>query len=212
MQKIEVTAKTLDAAKISAAEQLCVSVDEIQCEVLENATNGIFGIGAKPCKILAWVENNEILEVSDDKAASFLNKILPLMGIDAEVDVKINDDKSYDINISGEKMGVVIGRRGETLDELQYLTSVIVNKGSEDYIKVTVDTENYRAKRTETLEKLANKVADKVVRNGRNMTLEPMNPFERRIIHSALQSNEDVTTYSVGEEPNRKVVVSLAKK
>ena len=109
-------------------------------------------------------------------------------------------------------MGIVIGRRGETLDALQYLTSVIVNKNSNDYIKVTVDTENYRAKREETLIRLANKVAEKVVKNGRNMTLEPMNPFERRIIHSSLQENEDVTTYSIGEEPNRKVVVALEKK
>ncbi len=207
MSKIEVTAKTLDDAKLLAANQLGKTVDEIVYEVLENATSGIFGIGAKPCKILAWSE-----EAESDKASAFLNKILPLMGIEAKVDVSEGSDNTIDVNISGEKMGMVIGRRGETLDALQYLTSVIVNKGSEDYIKVTVDTENYRAKRTETLEKLANKVADKVIRNGRNMTLEPMNPFERRIIHSALQSNEEITTYSVGEEPNRKVVVSLANK
>ncbi|MBO5454388.1 MAG: protein jag [Clostridia bacterium] len=207
MPNIEVTAKTLEEAKSLAAQKLGVSVDDILYEILENATNGIFGIGAKPCKISAWTE-----DVETDKASEFLNKILPLMGVDAEVEVKSGENNSIDVNIAGEKMGVVIGRRGETLDALQYLTSVIVNKNSDDYIKVTVDTENYRAKRTETLEKLANKVADKVIRNGRNMTLEPMNPFERRIIHSALQSNDEITTYSVGEEPNRKVVVSLANK
>jgi len=208
MPKIEVTAKNLDDAKKLAAEQLGVSIDDVLYEVLENATSGIFGIGAKPCKISAWCEEAP----ETNKASEFLNKILPLMGIDAVVEVNEGAENSLDINISGEKMGVVIGRRGETLDALQYLTSVIVNKCSDDYIKVTVDTENYRAKRTETLEKLATKVADKVIRSGRNMTLEPMNPFERRIIHSTLQSNDDVTTYSVGEEPNRKVVVSLAKK
>ena len=207
MPNIEVTAKTLEEAKSLAAQKLGVSVDDILYEILENATNGIFGIGAKPCKISAWTE-----DVETDKASELLNKILPLMGVDAEVEVKSGENNSIDVNIAGEKMGVVIGRRGETLDALQYLTSVIVNKNSDDYIKVTVDTENYRAKRTETLEKLANKVADKVIRNGRNMTLEPMNPFERRIIHSALQSNDEITTYSVGEEPNRKVVVSLANK
>ncbi len=207
MSKIEITAKTLDDAKLLAANQLGKSVDEIMYEVLENATNGIFGIGAKPCKILAWTEENQ-----NDKASMFLNKILPLMGIEAKVEVDETEDNGLNVNISGEKMGIVIGRRGETLDALQYLTSVIVNKDREEYVKVTVDTENYRAKRTETLEKLANKVAEKVIRNGRNMTLEPMNPFERRIIHSALQANEEITTYSVGEEPNRKVVVSLANK
>lgn len=207
MSKIEITAKTLDDAKLLAANQLGKSVDEIMYEVLENATNGIFGIGAKPCKILAWTEENQ-----NDKASMFLNKILPLMGIEAKVEVDETEDNGLNVNISGEKMGIVIGRRGETLDALQYLTSVIVNKDREEYVKVTVDTENYRAKRAETLEKLANKVAEKVIRNGRNMTLEPMNPFERRIIHSALQANEEITTYSVGEEPNRKVVVSLANK
>ena len=208
MPKIEVTAKNLDDAKKLAAEQLGVSIDDVLYEVLENATSGIFGIGAKPCKISAWCEEAP----ETNKASEFLNKILPLMGIDAVVEVNEGAENSLDINISGEKMGVVIGRRGETLDALQYLTSVIVNKGSDDYIKVTVDTENYRAKRTETLEKLANKVAEKVIRSGRNMTLEPMNPFERRIIHSTLQINDEVTTYSVGEEPNRKVVVALANK
>ena len=207
MSKIEITAKTLDDAKLLAANQLGKSVDEIMYEVLENATNGIFGIGAKPCKILAWTEENQ-----NDNASMFLNKILPLMGIEAKVEVDETEDNGLNVNISGEKMGIVIGRRGETLDALQYLTSVIVNKDREEYVKVTVDTENYRAKRAETLEKLANKVAEKVIRNGRNMTLEPMNPFERRIIHSALQANEEITTYSVGEEPNRKVVVSLANK
>jgi spoIIIJ-associated protein len=208
MAKIEVSAKTLDEAKILAAEKLGMPVDDIQYEILESATNGFFGIAAKPCKISAWSGDFD----TDDKASEFLNKILPLMGVDATVNVKKGENNTLNVNISGDKMGIVIGRRGETLDALQYLTSVIVNKNSDDYIKVTVDTENYRAKREETLVRLANKVADKVIKNGRNMTLEPMNPFERRIIHSSLQENEYITTYSIGEEPNRKVVVALEKK
>lgn len=206
MPRIEISAKTFEEAKILAAEQLGKNVDDIQCEVLENATQGFFGIAAKPCKIAAWTDDDD-----SDRATEFLNKILPLMGIEANIETTKNDSE-INLNISGEKMGLVIGRRGETLDALQYLTSVIVNKNKDDYVKVTIDTENYRAKRVQTLEKLATKVADKVLRNGRNMTLEPMNPFERRIIHSTLQSNDYITTYSVGEEPNRKVVVSLAKK
>ena len=135
MSKIEITAKTLDDAKLLAANQLGKSVDEIMYEVLENATNGIFGIGAKPCKILAWTEENQ-----NDNASMFLNKILPLMGIEAKVEVDETEDNGLNVNISGEKMGIVIGRRGETLDALQYLTSVIVNKDREEYVKVTVDT------------------------------------------------------------------------
>lgn len=206
MPRIEISAKTFEDAKILAAEQLGKNVDDIQCEVLESATQGFFGIAAKPCKIAAWCDEDD-----SDKATEFLNKILPLMGIEASIETS-KTDSEINLNISGEKMGLVIGRRGETLDALQYLTSVIVNKNNDEYVKVTIDTENYRAKRAQTLEKLAVKVADKVLRNGRNMTLEPMNPFERRIIHSTLQSNDYITTYSVGEEPNRKVVVSLAKK
>ena len=127
------------------------------------------------------------------------------------VNRKWNATKPLEIVVSGENMGRVIGKRGETLDALQYLTSLVVNKDKEEYIRINLDSENYRAKRTVALEKLADKVADKVIRNKRNLTLEPMNAFERRVIHSRLQGNEKLTTYSIGEEPSRRIVVSLAK-
>ncbi len=206
-EKIEIQGKTLEDAKINAVSALDISVDDLQYEILENATNGIFGIGAKQCKILAWAEGKDVAKVAE----GFLNKILPLMSVRGQASAK-NTEDALEVTVEGENMGVVIGKRGETLDALQYLTSIVVNNESEDYVRVSLDTENYRQKRTVALQKLANKVADKVVRNGRSLTLEPMNSFERRVIHSTLQENPDVVTMSVGEEPQRKVVVSLEKK
>ena len=237
MAKIEVVGKTIEEARLKAAEILGISADDVMYEILENAKSGFFGINAKPYKIAAWQEGfEEVEEVKEtkkevkketkkeepvvktektvdnasakEKAEEFLGKVLPLMGVQANIETK-ETEEGISINLSGEGMGLVIGRRGETLDAVQYLTSIIVNKGVDGYTKVTVDTENYREKRAETLERLADKVAEKVIRNGRNMTLEPMNPFERRVIHARLQSNEKVTTISVGEDPNRRVVVKL---
>ncbi len=235
--KIEAKGKSLEEAKKAAAELLGADIDDIHYEVLENATNGFFGINAKPCKISAWLDEEEQPETAKKEAAQpkkekkekksekrvvactekdaqaaeeFLKKTLSLMNIEASLNITKEDD-SLNIEISGENMGVVIGRRGETLDALQYLTSIVVNKDKNEYTKISLDAENYRKKRADALEKLANKVADKVIRNRRNFTLEPMNPFERRVIHSTLQENSKVTTYSIGEEPNRRVVVSLSK-
>ncbi len=205
LKKTEITAKNISEAMAKAAE--IFGEADIEYEILENATSGFLGMGAKPCKILAWVNG---AEEPTDKAEDFLKKVVSLMGVEATFDVK-NEEDALSITMAGEKMGLLIGRRGETLDALQYLTSIVVNKDREDYLRVSLDTENYREKRKEVLEKLANKIADKVVRNGRNMTLEPMNPFERRIIHAALQGHDMVTTSSVGEEPERRVVVSLKK-
>lgn len=203
LKKTEATGKSISEAKTNAAEILGVDEDLLQIEVLENASAGFLGMGAKPCKILAWVSGDAAALAED-----FLNKIIPLMNVDAKI-TATEDSEALHINMEGEKMGILIGRRGETLDALQYLTSIVVNKDREEYLRVSLDTENYRQNRTAVLEKLANKIADKVVRNGRSMSLEPMNPFERRVIHSALQNHELVTTSSVGEEPERKVVVSL---
>ena len=128
------------------------------------------------------------------------------------IDIKYNDEeKSMDIELSGNEMGVLIGKRGQTLDSLQYLVSLVVNKESEEYIHVKVDTENYRQRRKETLENLAKNIAYKVKRTKRSVSLEPMNPYERRIIHSALQNDKYVTTHSEGEEPFRRVVVTLKR-
>ena len=128
------------------------------------------------------------------------------------VEVKYDEEeKSMDIDLSGDEMGVLIGKRGQTLDSLQYLVSLVVNKESEDYIRVKVDTEDYRKRRKETLENLAKNIAYKVKRTKRPVSLEPMNPYERRIIHSALQNDKYVTTHSEGEEPFRRVVVTLKR-
>ncbi|MBR5536087.1 MAG: KH domain-containing protein, partial [Clostridia bacterium] len=137
----------------------------------------------------------------------YLINVLSKMGIEASLDVK-ETEGNLDIEISGDMMGVVIGRRGDTLDALQYLTSLVYNKDRDDYVRVNLDTENYRAKREETLVNLAKKIAGTVSRTGRSITLEPMNPNERRIIHSTLQSYDYINTYSIGEDPNRKIVVS----
>ena len=237
MNKILVTGKSIEEARKNAAAQLGADVDEIMIEVIENATSGFFGIITKPCKIAAWIEGDEeeIVEapkpvetkkeekpkkkeraIAQDKsegeklAKEFLSTTLSQMGIEAELEITQTED-ALEIVISGENMGRVIGKRGETLDALQYLTSLVVNKDKEEYIRINLDSENYREKRTVALEKLADKVADKVIRNKRNLTLEPMNAFERRVIHSRLQGNEKLTTYSIGEEPSRRIVVSLAK-
>ena len=130
------------------------------------------------------------------------------MELDVNIDAKEGEDNSVSIDISGDNMGIVIGKRGDTLDSLQYLTSLVVNKHSDDYIKVSIDTENYREKRADALLALSKRLSEKVARTGKKFTLEPMNPYERRIIHSSLQDNEDVTTYSIGTEPFRKVVIA----
>jgi len=146
----------------------------------------------------------------EKKATDFLNKIFEITNEDVTVESKI-DGEVLRINLSGPDMGIVIGKRGETLDALQHLTSLVVNKGDKSFLKVSLDAENYREKRNVALSELANKLANKVMRTGRNQTLEPMNAYERRIIHSALQDHETVTTYSVGQGVNRKVVIALKK-
>ncbi|MCD8391401.1 MAG: protein jag, partial [Firmicutes bacterium] len=142
------------------------------------------------------------------KAEDFLNELFAAMNVDIEVNAELEEPDSLMINLTGDNMGIVIGKRGDTLDSIQYLTSLVVNRGQDDYIRVTIDTENYRKKRTEALESLAGRIAAKVVRTGRKFTLEPMNPYERRVIHANLQNYSGVTTFSVGKEPYRKVVIA----
>jgi len=154
-------------------------------------------------------KRREVTEKSLKDAEYFVTELVHKMGLsDAAVDVK-NGGSSVDVTISGERMGLIIGKRGDTLDAIQYLTSLYVNKEKNSYIKVNIDTEGYRARREKTLIQLAHSLERRVVREGRAITLEPMSPNERRIIHAALQGNDEIQTYSVGEEPNRKVVVSL---
>ena len=145
-------------------------------------------------------------------AEDFLNDVFRAMNMQVAMTIKYNaKDRAMDIDLSGDEMGILIGKRGQTLDSLQYLVSLVVNKDSEDYVRVKVDTENYRERRRETLENLARNIAYKVKRTKRPVSLEPMNPYERRIIHSALQNDRYVTTYSEGDEPFRRVVVTLKR-
>jgi len=148
-------------------------------------------------------------ETPEGKAQSFLLDVTRLMGVNVTVNARCDEEGNVRVDMFGDTLGILIGRRGETLDALQYLTSLYVNRGQEGYTRVTLDTENYRAKREEALRRLANRMANRAVKTGRKVVMEPMNPYERRILHSALQQNDAVTTHSEGEEPNRHVVITL---
>ena len=148
-------------------------------------------------------------ETAEGKAQSFLLDVTRLMGVNVTVNARRDEEGNVRVDMFGDTLGILIGRRGETLDALQYLTSLYVNRGQEGYTRVTLDTENYRAKREEALRRLANRMANRAVKTGRKVVMEPMNPYERRILHSALQQNDAVTTHSEGEEPNRHVVITL---
>lgn len=201
------TAKTVSDAVTAACRHFVVTSDRLEYEVLEEGSSGFLGFNAKPAVIQARVK-----ETVEDRARIFLNDVFTAMNMTVVVDVAYNEEsREMDIDLSGDEMGVLIGKRGQTLDSLQYLVSLVVNKESEDYIRVKVDTENYRKRRKETLENLAKNIAYKVKRTKRPVSLEPMNPYERRIIHSALQSDRYVTTHSEGDEPFRHVVVTLKK-
>ncbi len=207
MEYIEVSAKTINDAIIEACQKLGVASDKLEHEVLEEGSAGFLGIGAKPAVIKAWVK----CSVEDD-VRNFMKDIFAAMDMIVTVDVQYNEkEKSIDVELNGDDMGILIGKRGQTLDSLQYLVSLVVNKNTDEYIRVKVDTENYRERRKETLENLAKNIAYKVKRNKRPVSLEPMNPYERRIIHSALQNDKYVTTHSEGDEPFRRVVITLKR-
>ena len=207
MDFIEVSSKSLEDAITEACQKLSVTSDKLEYEVVDEGSNGFLGIGSKPTVIKARVKGS-----LTDIAKDFLKEVFAAMNLTVVVDVKYDEnEKAMDINLSGDEMGVLIGKRGQTLDSLQYLVSLVINKGSEDYIRVKLDTEDYRARRKDTLENLAKNISYKVKRTKRPVSLEPMNPYERRIIHSALQNDKYVTTHSEGEEPFRRVIVSLKK-
>ena len=195
-------AKNIDDAKALALAELGVSEEDVDFEILEEGSKGFLGLGSKDAKVKATMK-----DIPSFAAKQFLNDVFGAMKLDVDVNMSKTDD-SLDIDLKGDNMGIVIGKRGDTLDAIQYLTSLIVNHESDDYIKVSIDTENYREKRTESLIALSQRIAEKVIRNGKKFTLEPMNPYERRVIHANLQDNASVTTYSVGDEPYRKVVIA----
>ncbi len=248
----EFTAKNVDDAITEACEQLMVTSDRLEYEVVSSGSAGFLGINAKPAIIKARIKEDkpEVKEVAPktnevktetskvdtkseakevpkaeakktsaadgdlfvQKANDFLKDVFGAMNMEVNVNTKfIAEDSILDVELSGAEMGVLIGKRGQTLDSLQYLISLVVNKESSDYVHVKVDTENYRERRKATLENLAKNISYKVRKTRQSVALEPMNPYERRIIHSALQNDRYVTTHSEGDEPFRRVVVTLKK-
>lgn len=237
MSYIDVTGKTEDEAIRKALEQLHMDRDDVSVEILERAKSGFLGIGSSPARVRVTYGQEEpeapaapvqpekkpeprpqprpqpkpeqsVLDDNARRITEFLTGLLEHMDSPAQVQVTETEKGRYSVVLEGQKLGQLIGRRGETLDAIQQLTNYAVNSGREKRIRVHVDAENYRAKREQSLESLARKVAAKVTRYRRSVTLEPMNAYERHVIHAALQDVPGVNTYSIGSEPNRRVVVS----
>ena len=207
MEFVKFSAKTLDDAITEACTHFVITSDKLEYEVVTEGSTGFLGFNAKPAIIKARVKSSV-----DETVREFLNKVFEAMNLTVVIDIKYNEENAtMDIDLSGDEMGVLIGKRGATLDSLQYLVSLVANKETDNYIRVKVDTENYRQRRKDTLENLAKNISYKVKRTKRPVSLEPMNPYERRIIHSALQNDKFVETHSEGEEPYRKIVVTLKK-
>ena len=205
MEFREFTGKTEEDALTEAKIALGATTDEIEYEVIEKGTTGFLGIGSKPAVIKARKKGS-----IEDVARTFLSDVFGAMNMEVEIIINVDEsDRMMDIELKGDNMGLLIGKRGQTLDSLQQLTNLAVNKKSDSYYRVKLDTENYRKRRKDTLENLAKNIAYKVKRTKRPVSLEPMNPFERRVIHSTLQNDRYVTTHSEGKEPYRHVVVAL---
>ena len=206
MKEITKSAKTVEEAVKEALKELRLENDEVEIEILEEASKGLFGfLGTKDAKV-------KITEkvVPEKRAGRILQQIFSYM--DLEVEINTSDCDDYiKIDLSGPDLGILIGRRGDTLDSLQYYINLAANKRAEKRVKFIIDVEGYRQRRQETLSRLALKLADKAKRKGRNVVLEPMNPHERRVIHTALQNHNEVFTYSEGEEPYRKIIISPKK-
>ena len=230
IKSLETTGRTEDEAIAAALKELGLERDDVSVTVVERAKSGFLGIGASPAVVRVEYEApdepeaeaeaapvevkkaEKVEKAADDgefaDVRAFLDGLLERMGVKADIDITRRDGKSIAVNLSGHNMGAVIGRRGETLDAIQHLTNYVVNRGSDKHMHICVDAESYRAKREESLVRLAEKMAAKVIKYKRSMALEPMNSYERHIIHAALQDYEGVTTSSTGTEPNRRVVVS----
>ena len=218
---LEKSGRTEDEAVAAALAELGMDRDDVSVTVVERAKSGFLGIGASPAVVRVEYEApDEPAPEAEAKPAeeapaqdypeirAFLTGLLERMGTKADIEIPARDSKGVVVNLSGPNMGAVIGRRGETLDAIQHLTNYVVNRGSDKHMHISVDAESYRAKREESLVRLAEKMAAKVIKYKRSMALEPMNSYERHIIHTALQDYEGVTTSSTGTEPNRRVVVS----
>ena len=207
MEYIEISAKTVDDAITEALVRLGTTSDKIEMEVIDKGSAGFLGLARRDAVIK--VRKKYSVEGSIQE---FLEQVFAAMDLKVEIIITQDEESNtYNVELKGDDMGILIGKRGQTLDSLQYLANLAVNKQSEEYIKVKIDTEDYRKRRKETLENLAKNIAYKVKRTKRPVSLEPMNPFERRVIHSALQNDKFVTTHSEGEEPYRHVVVTLKR-
>jgi spoIIIJ-associated protein len=201
----EFTAKTADEALTNALIQLETKSDQIEYEVIEEEKNGILGLFSKPARIRVRKKENVA-----DAVRNFLTKTFDAMKLVVDIDLDYDEiENQITVELKGDEMGMLIGKRGQTLDSLQYLTSLVANKKTEKYVKIKIDTENYRQRRKETIENLAKNVASKVKKTGRPAFLEPMNPYERRVIHAALQGDKYVETHCEGDEPHRKVVITI---
>lgn len=207
MEELEKKGKTVEDAVNEALKELGITKQEADITVISEGSKGLFGVfGSKEAVVKVKKKYDP-----EKTAKDFLKEMFLAMGIVVEIETSLKD-KQLNINLSGDDMGILIGKRGQTLDSIQYLVNLVVNKGNAPYLSISLDTENYRERRKETLESLAYNLAKKVKQTGRNFVLEPMNPYERRIIHSALQNDRYVTTYSEGEEPYRNVVITLKNK
>lgn len=204
LYSVEKTAKTVEEAKMMAISELKAAIEDVDIEVLDEGNRGFLGIiGNKLARVKATLRNEMGIV-----AKRFLTQIFEKMKVDVDIEVT-EDENSILLKVLGDDIAIIIGRRGETLDALQYITNLAVNKNFDTYKKVIIDVENYRLKREETLKKLAVRLAEKVIKTRKSIVLEPMNPYERRIIHSTLQANDKVKTYSIGKEPYRKIVISI---
>ena len=229
IKTLEKAGRTEDEAIAAALSELGLDRDDVSVEILERAKSGFLGIGASPAviRVSYEAEDEAVEEPAAEQAApvaqpvdepaeyaavrAFLSGLLERMGVKAELEIGPRDNGGINVNVSGSGMGAIIGRRGETLDAIQHLTNYAVNRGSDKHMHNSVDAENYRSKREDSLTKLARKMADKAIKYKRSMALEPMNSYERHVIHTSLQNYECVTTSSTGVEPNRRVVVSYVK-
>ena len=241
IKTLEKSARTEDEAIALALKELGMDRDDVSVEIVERAKSGFLGIGASPAVIrVSYEVPDEVVKPAPkaekpaalaakaapkvEKVAApadepaeyaqirqFLTGLLERMGVTAEMEFSPRDNGGVNVSLSGNGMGAIIGRRGETLDAIQHLTNYVVNRGNEKHMHISVDAECYRSKREESLTHLAEKMAEKAIKYKRSMALEPMNSYERHVIHTALQNYPGVTTSSTGVEPNRRVVVSYVK-
>lgn len=203
MKSIEKTGRTVDDAITEALIELGMTSEEVDIEVLDKGANGLLGLFSNKKAKVRVIPKLDLKEVAND----FLKKIFHQMELEVTITIEENEKQQLIIDLSGDNMGVIIGKRGQTLDSLQHLVSLVVNKQADHYVRVKMDTENYRVRRKKALENLAANLSYKVKKSNRKFVLEPMNPYERRVIHSVLQGNKDVETHSEGDEPYRRVVI-----